>query len=866
MKKFKFFLLCFIFAFILFFFNNNVIAQDNQNMVVLNYPIINYQYKDKMYIEGYFKTDEKDTKLLTLIDDNIIDIAYDNFEKENNIGFYKTIDLTNIKDGHHDIAVKLYSSDNNLLAETKKTFNIKKYNGEVKFNYPITNYDYKDKIYIEGIFNTDCPNKSVEVFIDDTKIDYLNFIDEKNMFYTVISTGDIPDGQHEIKALLKDNTTNEMITSVSKKINVKQYDFDLLIKYPMINYQYSDIMYIEGESSESLSDIEVKMFIDNVYINNSFKKTNNIFNQTYNLKNIIDGEHELKISLYKDNKEIISKSKKFKMKKYDSKINFEFPITNYLYNNNMYVQGWALTNCKDTNLIIKIDGKEEKFINRYLRNDLASYGIELSNKDGFYGTYDTTSLVNGKHKISAELIDVNTGELLASESKEFNLKKFNASFSFDYPLIDYTYKDNMYVQGIVDTDVSDSIIEMYIDNSLVVDEAKRYQTSIVGNYIKENNGFFETLNISNLKDGEHILKVQIKSKKFMNEIVASKEIKFNLKKFDGSLVLESPTTSLFSNEMILTGWEMSELSDSYIKVFIDGIDITNTLASKIERTERNDILSSGIYGGSTTNTLPGFKSNIDLSLVGAGDHIICLKLYTKLNEEIDSITKKIYVYKNVSFGIDVSYHNTITNWNSIKNDGINYAFIRAAYRGYGFKGTLSEDTKFSSFVHDAKMAGIKIGAYVYSQAINENEAREEANKGIFLVNREGGKNTFDLPIVFDTEFTPCWINNTRCGRADHLTKDERTRIAKAFLETIKNAGYTPMIYSNKSFLYNNLDMNQLSEYEVWMANFLNESSAANPLSHPSNYTEPYQVWQYYSEGKISGINGNVDMNIFYKQY
>ena len=75
-----------------------------------------------------------------------------------------------------------------------------------------------------------------------------------------------------------------------------------------------------------------------------------------------------------------------------------------------------------------------------------------------------------------------------------------------------------------------------------------------------------------------------------------------------------------------------------------------------------------------------------------------------------------------------------------------------------------------------------------------------------------------------------------------------------------------MIYSNKSFLYNNLDLSQLSEYEVWMANFLSESNAVNPLNHPSNYTGTYQVWQYYSEGKVSGISGNVDMNIFYKQY
>lgn len=849
------------------FLTFNIPTKAKENNVIIKYPITNYQYKNLIYIEGNYETLVDNAKLITKIDNNITEIEYETAQNNSSekTTFYKTINTEQINDGKHELKLELIDTNNNILASTKQNIEIKKHSANVSLNYPVTNYQYKDLMYIEGEINTDCNDYSIEINMDEEQITDINFKDK--LFYKVLNTSNLSNGTHQINIKLKNNLTNEIIATARRNFEIKNYDIDLILNYPINNYQYKDLMYIEGQLTEDFNG-DIKLFIDDEYTETQFEKRGKTFYTVKNLNAIKDGEHNLKVALFLNDKEIASKTKKMRIKKHESIIAIEYPIENYLYNNVMYIQGYALTDCSDSNITIKIDEEELTGINRYDRNELQKYNYLGSTKNsGYYTAVDTTNLTNGEHTITAQIKNNLTGEIINETSKKIRVKKFNADIKIQYPLDTYKYKDQMYVEGYADNDIPDSIVEIYIDETMVTNQANRHNNDTVNyKYSNSNQGFHGTFDVSNLKDGKHKLRINIKSQRFPDEIVETKTKEFNVKKYDGIIIIETPTTSQFNNSITIAGYEMSELDNSYIKIFIDNIDITHTLASPVNRTEYDSIINTGIYGGASTNSTPGFNSTIDLALISAGKHNITVKLYTKLDEEISSYTKTILVYKNVSFGIDVSSHNTITNWKAIKNDGIDYAFIRAAYRGYGFTGTLNPDIKFAENTHGAIMAGIKIGAYVYSQAINEQEAIEEANLIISLINREGGKNTFTLPIVFDTEYTPCWLNGSRCGRADYLTKEERTRIARAFLERIKEAGYTPMLYSNKYFLYSNLNMNELSEYEIWMANFLNASQASAPLENPSNYTGPYQVWQYYSEGSIAGINGNVDLNVFYKQY
>jgi GH25 family lysozyme M1 (1,4-beta-N-acetylmuramidase) len=113
------------------------------------------------------------------------------------------------------------------------------------------------------------------------------------------------------------------------------------------------------------------------------------------------------------------------------------------------------------------------------------------------------------------------------------------------------------------------------------------------------------------------------------------------------------------------------------------------------------------------------------------------------------------------------------------------------------------------------------------------------------------------PVAVDVE----WTNGDHDGRSDYLSVSERTAIVKAYCETIKARGYTPMIYASMNWLYYYLDMSQLTEYDVWLAHYTSDG-----LNTPSSYTGSYTTWQYSSKGILPGINGYVDVNICYKQY
>ena len=203
-------------------------------------------------------------------------------------------------------------------------------------------------------------------------------------------------------------------------------------------------------------------------------------------------------------------------------------------------------------------------------------------------------------------------------------------------------------------------------------------------------------------------------------------------------------------------------------------------------------------------------------------------------------------------GIDVSVYQGTIDWKKVKSSGIDFAIIRAGYRGYGTNGTLVEDSMFSKNVLGAIANKIDIGIYFYTQAITTDEAKEEAKFVLNLIKKYGIKITY--PIAIDTELSNA--NPQYSGRADNLSKQERTKIVKAFCDTIKNAGYIPMIYANKYWLNDNLDMSKLSSYDIWLAHYTNKT----------DYKGNYTMWQYTSTGRVDGISGNVDKSYCYKKY
>ena len=192
-------------------------------------------------------------------------------------------------------------------------------------------------------------------------------------------------------------------------------------------------------------------------------------------------------------------------------------------------------------------------------------------------------------------------------------------------------------------------------------------------------------------------------------------------------------------------------------------------------------------------------------------------------------------------GVDVSKYQGNIDWNKVKASGIEFAIIRVGYRGYG-SGVLVEDSTFRQNIKGATAAGLKVGLYFYSQAINETEAVEEASMVISLCQ---GYN-ISYPIYFDTEKV---AGDT--GRADNISRAQRTANAVAFCETIRNSGYKAGVYSYASWFYNQLNMASLSPYSIWIAQYRDQ------LSFDYNY----DIWQYSSTGTVPGIPKPTDMNV-----
>lgn len=197
-------------------------------------------------------------------------------------------------------------------------------------------------------------------------------------------------------------------------------------------------------------------------------------------------------------------------------------------------------------------------------------------------------------------------------------------------------------------------------------------------------------------------------------------------------------------------------------------------------------------------------------------------------------------------GIDVSEYQGIIDWKQVKGAGVDFAMIRAGYRTYG-GGVITLDNSLITNIDGAAAAGIDVGVYFFSQAITPEEAIEEADAVLDAV---AGRN-ITYPIVFDWE-----IIYDDTARTDKMTVEGLADCCVAFCERVKSAGYTPMVYQNTSTSTHKLDLPRIKDYEFWLAEY---------TDFPTFYYE-YDMWQYSSEGKVAGIEGNVDLNICFKDY
>ncbi len=193
-------------------------------------------------------------------------------------------------------------------------------------------------------------------------------------------------------------------------------------------------------------------------------------------------------------------------------------------------------------------------------------------------------------------------------------------------------------------------------------------------------------------------------------------------------------------------------------------------------------------------------------------------------------------------GVDVSAHQGAIDWRRVRASGIEFALIRLGYRGYG-SGKLVKDDYAEKNLEGAKAAGLKVGAYFFSQALNIREVDEEIDFMLEIL----GEHTLDMPIILDWEI-PAEDART-AGKMDARTL---TDLQLHFCKEMVRRGYKPMIYFNWHQSENLYNLSELEDYPFWLA------------LYQDKMTYPWQVdmWQYSDKGRVPGISGNVDLNVY----
>ena len=326
------------------------------------------------------------------------------------------------------------------------------------------------------------------------------------------------------------------------------------------------------------------------------------------------------------------------------------------------------------------------------------------------------------------------------------------------------------------------------------------------------------------------------------------------------LLLQNYSLKHEGEEVMAQLTALEEETADYLYTQADMDAYTKAAADEAEEKGKSDILSEVkskmSSGESVAEMLRGFYPD-DVVVYADGQY--------NFFPISDQLKKHNYVYDNFkqlengqvvyvddtdevvsAKGIDVSKYQGKIDWKKVAADGVEYAIIRAGVRG-STEGKLVEDETFETNIEGALDNGISVGAYFFTQAITQEEAIEEAEMVIDML----APYDVTYPVVLDVEEV-----TSDNARTKDLTKEEYTRNCIAFCETIKDAGYTPMIYGNLKTFMIMLDMEQLEGYEKWFAYY----------NTPVYFPYEFSIWQYSSKGTVNGISGDVDLNVCMKTF
>ena len=642
-------------------------------------------------------------------------------------GFKSNIDISSYSNGTHLLEIIIFSGSKVQLGKISSSFQINRNIAKMYLDYPVSSSLFDDVVIVDGWIMSPSNNGNFRVYIDNQIVDYLllrseredvikaingygdSKVNPKPGFSIKIDSSSILDGNHTIKIEYV-NTNDVVIASLTKNVNIKKNIAKMYLDSPSSNIS-GDSIKVSGWVMSPYSNVKLLMYIDNQLVDGTFirevredvvnaisgygdSKINSTpgFYQYLDMSSYKDGIHTLKIEAVNiEGNVLTSVERAIELKKYDSKMYLDNLTNNLLVEgDSLYFKGWLLTNIPNASIAIYIDNTLiDTVINRVEREDVLIafgdiYGRDKQNaKPGFETTLDLSNYKDGEHQISVRVINSKTNEEVLVQNRIIKLDKYDSKISIDNLAVNQLIQGtSLYFKGWALTEAPNASVAIYIDNTLVdtvINRVEREDVLIAFGDVygrdKQNAkpGFETTLDLSSYKDGEHQISVRVINSKTNEEILIQNRV-FKLKKYDGMIYVDYPRSSNFSNDTNLTieGWELSETSNSTIKVFLDNTEIA------VNRYERQDVLNyyPNAYGGAVKNATPGFTTKLSLNNVTAGSHTISIKLYSSFGDLISEVKKVIYVYSNMYFGIDVSSHQGNIDWKSVAASVIDFVIIR----------------------------------------------------------------------------------------------------------------------------------------------------------------------------------------------
>ena len=202
-------------------------------------------------------------------------------------------------------------------------------------------------------------------------------------------------------------------------------------------------------------------------------------------------------------------------------------------------------------------------------------------------------------------------------------------------------------------------------------------------------------------------------------------------------------------------------------------------------------------------------------------------------------------------GLDLSQFNNQVDFSALRAQGFDFVIIRLGGRGWGGSGRLYGDRETQADLRQAREAGMRVGAYFYSTAVNTAEAVEEASAALATLDGFA----LDLPIYIDMEYSGEYPN----GRADTLSPGRRADVIEAFCDTVRQAGYEAGLYASEGYVRFDLDAEAVSWLPLWMASYTVENRLPQ-------YVKRFSVWQQTDTTYAGGVDGPFDLNIMLLPY